>query len=304
MTLFPSLTPVTFSAPAKVNLGLRVVGRRVDGYHLLRSVMTFFPWSDRLTFTLTDDALIRLESRPPVTTRPGENLVYRAAEKLQYLAGGRRGVIIRLEKSIPAAAGLGGGSSDAATTLLALNRLWGLELSAEALSTMGLAMGADIPVFLGGHAALAEGVGERLTPLPHLPVAPLLVIHPGVALSTRLVFERFAGQLTNDESPISIPDARRGEGLVPLPGNDLEPVALALAPVIGEVMEALRRAGAEAVRMSGSGAAAFGVFATLEEVASAAEEIGRCYPGWRVASGMTFNEHPFAVEWKSWSRGV
>ncbi|MBF0152957.1 MAG: 4-(cytidine 5'-diphospho)-2-C-methyl-D-erythritol kinase [Magnetococcales bacterium] len=290
-------TPAIFSAPAKVNLALRVVGRRPDGYHLLETVMTFFPWHDRLAFSLGGEA-VRVDCRPAATTSPEENLAHRAAESLRRVTGCRLGVHILLEKSIPAGAGLGGGSSDAATTLLALNQLWNLGLSAEELIPVGLALGADVPVFLGGQAALAEGVGERLTFVPQLPLVHLVVVYPEVALSTQLVFGRFAGRLTNHATPISIPDARRGESVLGLLENDLESVAMEMAPVIGQVARVLRSVGASIARMSGSGTAVFGVFADLNEATLAAERIGERYPEWRVMSATTCNQHPFAAEWE------
>ncbi|MBF0176165.1 MAG: 4-(cytidine 5'-diphospho)-2-C-methyl-D-erythritol kinase [Magnetococcales bacterium] len=290
-----------FSAPAKVNLMLRVVGRRPDGYHLLKTVMTFFPWQDRLTFLPGGDT-IQLACHPPVTRRPEENLVYRAAASLCRACGIRRGVNISLEKTIPDGAGLGGGSSDAATTLLALNRLWHLDLALTDLLPIGLALGADVPIFLGGQAALAEGVGELLTPLPNLPLVHLVVVHPGVGLSTQKVFGLFAGQLTNRASPISIPSACRGEDVFGDLENDLESVAVDLAPVVGQALSALRGAGASAARMSGSGTAVFGVFASLQEAAIAAQGLAERFPGWRVVHGATRNAHPFAAEWERYMR--
>ncbi|MBF0135951.1 MAG: 4-(cytidine 5'-diphospho)-2-C-methyl-D-erythritol kinase [Magnetococcus sp. DMHC-1] len=290
-------TPPVFSAPAKVNLALRVVGRRADGYHLLQTVMTFFPWQDRLTFHLEEET-IRLTCRPAVTKIPEENLVFRTAEHLRRTTGCRQGVHIVLEKHVPDAAGLGGGSSDAATTLLALNRLWNLALSAADLQQIGLTLGADVPIFLGGQAALAEGVGERLTPVPHLPEVPLVVVHPGVGLATRWVFERFAGQLTNHATPINIPDVRRGEKIFGLLENDLEAVAMKLAPVIQRVADALRIVGATATCMSGSGTAVMGVFPALPDAVTAAALVAHQHPEWRVASGTTMNRHPFDTEWQ------
>ena len=289
-----------FSAPAKVNLALRVVGRRPDGHHLLETVMTFFPLFDRLEITPGGDG-IHLRCDPPVTGRTEENLVFRAAETLRQAGGGQRGARIHLHKRIPHGAGLGGGSSDAATTLLALNALWGLGLATADLIDIGVGLGADVPVFLGGHAALCEGVGERLTPLPDLPEAELLLVNPGVALPTPTVFRTLAGQWPAARAPMALPPSGRSENwsLHGLLENDLQPVATRLAPVIGEVAAALATRGAMATLMSGSGSSLFGLFSDAHSAADAIAGLTVTHPHWSVWRGRTFNTHPFAKEWKS-----
>ncbi|MBF0155603.1 MAG: 4-(cytidine 5'-diphospho)-2-C-methyl-D-erythritol kinase [Magnetococcales bacterium] len=284
-----------FSAPAKVNLVLRVVGRRGDGYHLLETVMTFFPLFDYLEFAPA--AEIELTTEPELGFPPEKNLVYRAACRLREEGGRSNGVRIHLEKRIPEGAGLGGGSSDAATALLVLNRLWGLHWPLERLLPLGQELGADVPFFLGGKAALAEGIGERLRPLPELPSFDLVLVNPGIALPTAAVFAELAGQLTNHPSPITIPSAGQVGGRPPVfLLNDLEAPALRLMPRLSELFAALRERGAEGVLMSGSGASVFGVYPGPREAEVAFWSLREAFPGWLVYLGRTFFEHPFLRE--------
>ncbi|MDJ0789482.1 MAG: 4-(cytidine 5'-diphospho)-2-C-methyl-D-erythritol kinase [Myxococcota bacterium] len=245
--------PEVWLAPAKLNLFLHVVGRRDDGYHELQTVFRFLDHGDRLRFRVRDDGRVeRPEGQPGLS--PEDDLVVRAARLLQRESGCRLGVDIAVEKHVPAGAGLGGGSSDAATTLLALDRLWGLELGRDRLSRIGLSLGADVPVFVGGRSAWAEGVGERLRPIT-LPEATYLVVVPGVHVSTPAVFA--APDLVRDHAPVS--EADLWEGRV---ANDLEPVATRLHPEVGQVLAWLRDRGP--ARMSGSGGACFAEVASVE----------------------------------------
>ncbi|MBF0371140.1 MAG: 4-(cytidine 5'-diphospho)-2-C-methyl-D-erythritol kinase [Magnetococcales bacterium] len=288
----------TFRAPAKVNLALRVVGRADNGYHLLKTVMTFFPWFDELTIEPTSAPEIELTCHPVNPAPKEQNLVYRAAIDLQQAGGYGGGARMHLLKRIPAGAGLGGGSSDAATALLGLNRLWGLDLPLEKLLQIGVSLGADVPIFLGGVAALAEGIGEKLSPLPELTSADLVVIHPGVHLSTQAVFQSHSGQLTNPSLPLNMPKLEDGwEGLGGLLNNDLEPAAKKLAPVIDEAIGSLIDAGARFTLMSGSGSSVFGVFPDPQAARQAAGQLGSSHPGWQVVAGRTLNSHPFESEW-------
>ncbi|WP_130470141.1 4-(cytidine 5'-diphospho)-2-C-methyl-D-erythritol kinase [Candidatus Magnetaquicoccus inordinatus] len=300
--LFP---PCTFTAPAKVNLGLRIVGRREDGYHRLWSVMSFFPLYDHLTFT-ADQSAITLRCEPSVTDHAHDNLVWQAAWRLQQESGIRSGVHIHLHKAIPHGAGLGGGSSDAALTLLALNQLWQLHWSQEQLLALGVQLGADVPFFLGQTTALAEGIGEQLTFLPSLPQLPLLLIYPGCTLSTAQVFrqwhsERAAGEAYNTP-PLAIPTAK--EALVQQLHNDLQATAIKLQPEIALLDAALRRHGALAALMSGSGSAFFGIFRQLEEAKEAARSLRTRHPDWQIFPGVTFNQHPFSSAWESAIKGA
>lgn len=265
-------------APAKINLFLHVVGRRADGYHLLQTVFRFLDHGDELYIATRTDGAIHLR-----TTLPGvpveRDLTWRAARLLQSHAGCRLGADIWLDKRLPLGGGLGGGSSDAATVLIALNHLWGLGLTRQALQTLGLELGADVPVFIYGRSAFAEGVGERLQSVDLAP-ASYVVLTPPVTVSTADVFASPA--LTRDTPAIKI---------VPLPPgyghNDLEPVVVANHPVVGEYLAWLRQYGD--ARMTGSGAC---VFAAYPDRAAADEVFGKRPADWTgfVADGL--DRHP------------
>lgn len=236
----------TWPAPAKLNLFLHVVGRRADGYHLLQTVFQFLDFGDELAFRVTDDG--RVARAAPWPDVPEEtDLCVRAARLLQAHAGISKGAQISLIKRIPLGGGLGGGSSDAATTLLALNELWGLGFSRARLATLGLKLGADVPVFIHGHSAWAEGVGERLTPIA-LPEAWYVVLVPPVRVSTAEVFAD--PELTRSSPPITIRDFRAGRTR-----NDLEPVVRRRYPEIDQAFGWLAQFGT--ARLTGSGACVF-----------------------------------------------
>jgi 4-diphosphocytidyl-2-C-methyl-D-erythritol kinase len=241
-------------APAKINLFLHVVGRRSDGYHLLQTVFRFLDFGDTLRFApRADEAIVLATPLPGVPA--ASDLTVRAAHALRAAGGVRlsavRGVTIRLEKRLPLGGGLGGGSSDAATTLLALNRLWGCGLSSAELQRIGLALGADVPVFLHGRTTFAEGIGERFTDVLPAP-ACYLVLVPPVAVPTLEIFR--APDLRRDTPAIVPSQWRDGFG-----GNDLEPVACHLHPEVARHLDWLRALGVPA-RMSGSGACCFAEF--------------------------------------------
>lgn len=269
-------------APAKINLFLHVVGRRADGYHLLQTVFRFLDRADTLHFAPRADGDIVLAT--PIPGVPAESdLTVRAARLLQQESGCRQGAEIRLEKVLPMGGGLGGGSSDAATVLLALNHLWGLHLSRQRLQQIGLALGADVPVFVGGQNAFAEGVGEELLPVD-LPPAWYVVVEPGVAVPTAAIFG--AAELRRDTPAIAAADWRPGMG-----GNDLEPVAVARFPAVAAALAALAPLSPLPPRMSGSGACVFAEFASAvaaEAVAAALAPDWKCW----VAQGLA--AHPLA----------
>ena len=247
-----------YPAPAKLNLFLHVLGRRDDGYHLLQTVFRLIDRSDRVGIEVTRSGEIRrIDETPGV--EPESDLCLRAARLLREAAIARLGpeaatlgVEIGLEKNLPIGGGLGGGSSDAATVLLVLNRLWGVGFAREELMALGLQLGADVPVFLFGESALGEGVGERLTPLSLAP-AWYLVLVPQVSVSTKEIFS--SGALTRDTKPLKMLP------FLPLSGkNDLQVVATALYPAVAEHLEWLSKHGD--ARMTGSGACVFAEFAT------------------------------------------
>ena len=243
-----------YPAPAKLNLFLHVVGRRSDGYHLLQTVFRFLDFSDQVSFTIRDDDKIQLNT--PISGVPAEkNLCIQAAQLLQKESGISLGVEISLEKIIPMGGGLGGGSSDAATTLLALNRLWDLNWSREKLMELGLNLGADVPVFIFGENAFAEGVGEKLKPIKLLP-AWYLVLTPPVHVSTADIFA--SKELTRNTIPVRIPPFSVGLG-----HNDLESVVCLAYPQVARHLEWLRQLDRTTmVAMTGSGACVFAEFIT------------------------------------------
>ncbi len=271
-----------YPAPAKINLFLHVVGRRADGYHLLQTVFRFLDYGDSLDLTPRRDGVIRL-----LTPIPGvpesRDLCWRAADLLRRHAGCRLGVDIELSKRLPMGGGLGGGSSDAATVLLALNRLWDINLPRAELQALGLALGADVPVFVFGRSAFAEGVGEVLTPWNPAP-ASYIVLTPPVHVSTQAIFAHPG--LTRDTPSIRIAALFDGFGR-----NDLEPLASALYPDIAECLAWLRcnSGGLGNARMTGSGACVFAGFASRAE----AEKVFARRPGHMngfVADGL--DQHP------------
>ena len=243
-----------YSAPAKLNLFLHIVGRRSDGYHLLQTVFRFLDFSDQVKLIIRDDGKIQLNT--PVLGVPAEkNLCIQAAQLLQKESGTFFGVEIFLEKFIPMGGGLGGGSSDAATTLLALNCLWNLNWSRERLMELGLKIGADVPVFIFGENAFAEGVGEKLKPIKLLP-AWYLVLVPPVHVSTTDIFA--SKELTRNTIPVRIPPFS-----VWLGHNDLESVVCLAYPEVACHLEWLRQLDSTTiVAMTGSGACVFAEFIT------------------------------------------
>ena len=245
------------AAPAKLNLFLHIVGRRGDGHHLLQSLFVLIDWRDSLHFELRDDA--RLSRHDLGARLPDDDLCLRAARALQTASGCTQGVDISIEKNLPWGAGLGGGSSDAASTLLALNRLWRLNWPRQRLMALGLTLGADVPFFVGGHNAFVEGVGERLTPVP-VPPHWFAVLKPEAAIETRALF---ASSLVvrNTEAVIVegfLADVFESVGRVLQGGgrNDLQLAAEACCPEVAQAASLLASRFGNS-RMTGSGSAVF-----------------------------------------------
>jgi 4-diphosphocytidyl-2-C-methyl-D-erythritol kinase len=275
---------LTCLAPAKLNLFLHVVGRRADGYHLLQTLFRFIDLNDTLRFTLREDGEVRrvnvLDGVPAE-----QDLCVRAARLLQLKTGCTQGVDIELDKRIPMGGGLGGGSSDAATTLLALNRLWQLNLSRERLMQLGLSLGADVPVFVFGENAFAEGVGERLQAFD-LPEAWYLVLSPPVHVPTAQIFTH--PELTRNTISITIRALPNGYGLkTGLFGNDLQPVACTLYPEIERHLAWLAQFAP--AMMTGSGACVFAEFATEAEAKAVLRQLPENMRGF-IARGL--RQHP------------
>lgn len=275
------IAPATWPAPAKLNLFLHVLGRREDGYHRLQTLFQFLDYGDELSFELrADGAIARPEGADEIAAE--DDLVVRAARLLQQASGAMQGANIRVLKRIPMGAGLGGGSSDAATTLVALNHLWGLGWSIDALAALGLKLGADVPVFVRGVAAWGEGVGELLTPVT-LPEPWYAVIAPDVLVSTAAVFA--APELQRDHAPISFEDYEHGAGV-----NDCAPVTCARYPAVADALAWLSRAAP--ARMSGTGCAVFAAFADARAAHAAIEGIPK---NWRGFVALGRNQSPLAA---------
>ncbi|MFL9582974.1 4-(cytidine 5'-diphospho)-2-C-methyl-D-erythritol kinase [Stenotrophomonas sp. AB1(2024)] len=240
-------------APAKLNLFLHITGRRADGYHELQSVFRLLDWGDRVRLRVREDGQVRREGASVAGVAEADDLAVRAAILLKNHANVAEGVDITIEKRIPAGGGFGGGSSDAATVLVALNRLWRAGLCEDALAGLGLQLGADVPVFVRGRNAWAEGVGEHLTPLA-LPPAWYVIADPGVHVPTAALFA--SADLTRDAPVAKIADFASGSLL----GNAFEPVLRRREPAVEAVLIALDRIGR--ARLTGSGSGCFVEFAT------------------------------------------
>lgn len=262
-------------APAKLNLFLRILGRRADGYHRLQTVFQLLDWGDTVWLRPRDDGRIVRDGGEDYGVDASNDLAVRAAKLLQSEAKSGQGADIRVEKRIPLGGGFGGGSSDAATVLVALDHLWGLGLGEDRLATLGLALGADVPVFVRGRNAWAEGVGEVLVPID-LPPAAYLVVDSGVSVPTAELFQ--APDLTRDATPATIRDFVSGSAL----GNAFEPVLRRRSPAVSAVLDALAQLGPAA--LTGTGGGCFARFGTRAQAGAA---MARLPPGWRawVAGG-------------------
>jgi 4-diphosphocytidyl-2-C-methyl-D-erythritol kinase len=273
---------VKIRAPAKINLRLKVVGKRADGYHLLDTIMVPVSLYDEIeihklriapTQETTADELIKITCDDPAVPAGEENLAYRAAQLILKNRRGVPAVHIHIRKSIPLGAGLGGASTDAAATLVGLNRLFKLRLSFPKLEKMALSLGADVPFFIRARPARARGIGERLSPLGELPRIWSVIIYPGFPVSTAWVYGNLA-KLTKPIANTSIATSLKSfDQLSSLLENDLESVTLDRYPEIGLLKQKLLREGAPRVLMSGSGSSVFGVFASKQAALTAFERL-------------------------------
>ena len=266
----------TWPAPAKLNLFLHITGRRADGYHELQTLFRILDWGDAVHLRPRRDGRIVRHGDDLAGVPEAADLSLRAAKVLQTEFNVSQGADIRVEKRIPAGGGFGGGSSDAATVLVALDALWGLRAGTDRLAALGARLGADVPVFVRGQDAWAEGVGERLVPVA-LPPAWYLVVDPGVHVATAALFQ--APELTRDAAPATISDFASGAPL----GNVFEPVLRRLEPAVEAVFQVLSRAGRP--RLTGTGSGCFVEFATRD---SAEAALAGLPPGLRarVAAGV------------------
>ena len=306
-TSAPLMAIYDVPAPAKLNLFLHITGRRADGYHLIQSVFMLIDWYDTLHFELRRDGNISRSDLPTAggedpEALPVEDLTVRAARALQKATGTSLGVHIGLEKRIPSQAGMGGGSSDAASCLLALQRLWGITLPRADLLSLALSLGADVPFFLSGGHAWVEGVGERITPL-HLPAASFVVVKPSAGLSTEMIFSApalkrdsktativgFAAYAQSEAGQTVNPDVVYGFGR-----NDLQPVALNLCPQLGQSLDWLKAKNLQG-RMTGSGSAVFAYLPYGTE--SSSVDIGSdndLMRHWKIRKCSNLEMHPLA----------
>ena len=280
------------AAPAKLNLFLHVTGQRPDGYHLLQSVFVLIDWHDHLHFERRSDAALARHDLGAAL--PADDLCLRAARALQAASGTTLGVDISIAKHVPWGAGMGGGSSDAASTLLALNRLWGLNWPRARLAALGLTLGADVPFFIGGHNAFVEGIGEKLTPLP-IPPTWLAVVKPAAAIETRAIFASpllvrdteaviLAGFLADTSG--SVRRVLEGFGR-----NDLQPPAEACCAEVVHASNLLRQCFGNS-RMTGSGSAVFARAGTgTEPIAAMPADLP---PGWLGRMCRSLERHPLA----------
>ena len=273
-------------APAKINLFLQIVGKRADGYHLLDSLVVFADVGDRLRAE-PSDGLSLLVTGPFSAGLDGEsdNLVLRAARALADVTGVAPKAALVLEKNLPVASGIGGGSADAAAALRLLSRLWDVSLDAAVLHRLAEQLGADVPVCIAGEPRRMRGIGERLDPAPIMPSLGMVLVNPGVALGTADVFRARTGDFSDEamlptrwDSAAALANALRGLT------NDLQKPAVALRPAIGDVLAAIAaRPGCLLARMSGSGATCFGLFATAAEATREATALAR--DGWWIWGG-------------------
>jgi 4-diphosphocytidyl-2-C-methyl-D-erythritol kinase len=275
-------------APAKLNLFLHITGRRPDGYHLLQTVFQLIDYGDLLHFQTRVDGIVRRTTDVPGVPEQAD-LVVRAAQLLKSAAGTERlGADIAIDKRLPMGGGLGGGSSDAATTLIALNHLWQTGLTRAELMTLGLQLGADVPFFLFGQNAFAEGVGEALQPVT-TPDCWYVVIEPGVSAPTAAIFSD--PELTRNSKPVRMTDFSRAP--IGFGKNDLQIVATKLFPPIAEAIEWLQQYGE--ARMTGSGACVFCVFSHEQQADKVVDAVRRNGPsGWKAWKAKAIERHPLS----------
>jgi 4-diphosphocytidyl-2-C-methyl-D-erythritol kinase len=284
----------TWPAPAKLNLFLQIPGRREDGYHLLQTVFRLLDWGDTVQVRpRADGVIVRLgEGAPGVG--PDDDLAIRAARRLQQAANVQQGAEIIVEKRIPTGGGFGGGSSDAAAALVALDLLWGTRLGIDRLAELGLELGADVPVFVRGENAWAEGVGERLTPIA-LPPAWYLLVDPGVHVPTAALFQ--APELTRDARPATMADFVSGALL----GNCFEPVLRRREPAVEAAFAALAQVGSP--RLTGTGSGCFVEFATRESAEAARAQLPAGLKAWVVAGAARSSLSHAREAWHSGTEG-
>lgn len=286
-------------APAKLNLFLHVTGRRADGYHLIQSVFMLIDWCDHLNFELrTDGQISRADIANTASTcvdapLPTDDLTMRAAKALQLACGTPLGVHISLDKRIPQQAGMGGGSSDAASCLVALQRLWGVKVPHQQLMAIAVSLGADVPFFLCGGNAWVEGIGEKITPI-NLPGADFLVLKPPLGVSTAGIFSSPQLKRNTETATIKSFAEREPSEIYRFGHNDLQPIASVLCPAINQSIEWLEAQGLSG-RMTGSGSAAF-AYLPQDVYPDLCGDVGSRLSGWTARKCRNLQAHPL-VGW-------
>ncbi|MGH8050299.1 MAG: 4-(cytidine 5'-diphospho)-2-C-methyl-D-erythritol kinase [Methylococcales bacterium] len=279
----------TWFAPAKINLFLQITGQRNDGYHLLQTVFQLLDWGDEVHLRLRDDAEIIRTGTNDYGVAESDDLIIRAAKILQLRAGIKQGAELAVSKNIPLGGGFGGGSSDAATVLLVLNSLWRAGLNLDELAELGLSLGADVPVFVRGHSAWAEGVGEKITAI-ELPKAAYLLVDSGVHVPTSKLFQTL--ELTRNAAPVTIADFVSGTVL----GNAFEPVLRAREPIVDRLLDNLSKLGPAS--LTGTGGGCFARFNSLADAQAAHQHLPSGLSAW-VANGV--NSSPLLAELERWT---
>lgn len=283
----------TEAAPAKINLALHVTGQRADGYHLLETLVTFTEAGDVIRIQdAPEDGFSISGSFADVLQQgnAGGNLVLKARDLLRQVTGSdARPVAIHLEKNLPVSSGIGGGSADAAATLRGLCRHWNITVASEKLAEIALALGADVPMCLASQPLIASGIGEDIEMIDNMPVLNLVLVNPLKGVSTPEIFRRLASK---NNPPLGQRGDEPWTAFIGKSRNDLEPPAQAVLTEIGEASTLLSEAGADLVRMSGSGATCFGLFDTMENAQSAAASLRQQRPGWYVQATKTIDGLP------------
>lgn len=280
----------SWSAPAKINLFLQITSQRSDGYHLLQTVFQLLDWGDEVHVRLRDDAAITRAGTGDYGVAESDDLIIRAAKSLQLRAGIKRGAELAVSKNIPLGGGFGGGSSDAATVLLVLNSLWRAGLNSDELAELGLSLGADVPVFVHGYSAWAEGIGEKITPMK-LPEAAYLLVDSAVHVPTAKLFQSL--ELTRNAAPVTIADFVSGKVL----GNVFEPVLRAREPLVDRLLETLSKLGPAS--LTGTGGGCFARFKNLADAQAAHQHLPPGLRAW-VANGV--NSSPLLVQLEHWTK--
>jgi 4-diphosphocytidyl-2-C-methyl-D-erythritol kinase len=280
----------TWPAPAKINLFLQITGQRDDGYHFLQTVFQLLDWGDKVHVRLREDAQIIRTDTDDYGVAESDDLIIRAAKLLQVQAGIKQGVELAVSKNIPLGGGFGGGSSDAATSLLVLNSLWRAGLNLDELAELGLSLGADVPIFVHGHSAWAEGIGEKITPMA-LPEAAYLLVDSGVHVPTVKLFQSL--ELTRNAAPVTIADFVSGTVL----GNAFEPVLRAREPIVDRLLDNLSKLGPAS--LTGTGGGCFARFKNLADAQAARQHLPSGLKAW-VANGV--NSSPLLAQLEHWTK--